>query len=381
MKDQELLYEIGLTKGEVSCYLALLEIGSSSVGRIIDKARVSSSKIYNILDRLMQKGLVSYATRENVKYFEAASPQRILDYLREKEESIREKSKKGEKILPELLLKEKMSGKEQEISIFSGIKGIKTVHEKTLHLLRKGEEYCFMGASVAASGKLEEYWQYYHKIRQKQQVKARILFNRDVHQSVLANRNSFGNCEARYLPFEASTPSWIEIFKDITILGVVGSQPVALEIRNPDIAKSFQSYFEGLWNRKVEVFEGKDTTRFFEGILTDLKSGEEYFVLNGNYGNSQAIRDFFIQYHQKRMKKGIKVNFLFNHNIKAVVDRLVLPPAEHKFLPIDFASPLQITLYKEKIYISLWGKNPIGFLIHDKKVVRAFRAYFDVLWQ
>jgi sugar-specific transcriptional regulator TrmB len=142
--DIKLLEEIGLTKGEIAVYFALLELGSSTVGPIINKAKVSSSKVYDILERLTQKGLVSYVIKENIKYFEAASPRRILDYLRERENEIKEKSKQIEDIMPELLLKEKLSEKKQEVNIYGGEKGIKTAHEKGLQVLKRGEEFYFM---------------------------------------------------------------------------------------------------------------------------------------------------------------------------------------------------------------------------------------------
>ena len=49
------LEEIGLTEGENKVYLALLKLGSSTIGRIIKEAQVSNSKIYDILDRLNKK--------------------------------------------------------------------------------------------------------------------------------------------------------------------------------------------------------------------------------------------------------------------------------------------------------------------------------------
>ena len=74
----ELLKEIGLTDSEIKVYVALLEIGSSSKGPIVDKSGVASSKIYELLEKLMQKGLVSQVIKSNVKYFEAAPPKRLL---------------------------------------------------------------------------------------------------------------------------------------------------------------------------------------------------------------------------------------------------------------------------------------------------------------
>jgi sugar-specific transcriptional regulator TrmB len=51
MKTSDLV-PLGLTEGESKVYLALLRTGPSTIGRIIKEARVSNSKIYDILDRL-----------------------------------------------------------------------------------------------------------------------------------------------------------------------------------------------------------------------------------------------------------------------------------------------------------------------------------------
>ncbi|MEK6868392.1 MAG: helix-turn-helix domain-containing protein, partial [Nanoarchaeota archaeon] len=83
----EILEAIGMTKAEIKVYFALLERGSSTTGPIVEKSGVSSSKIYEILEKLMQKGLASFVVEAGMKYYEAAKPSRLLDYMKEKEES------------------------------------------------------------------------------------------------------------------------------------------------------------------------------------------------------------------------------------------------------------------------------------------------------
>ena len=56
----KVLEELGLTSGEVKVYLALLELGPSSAGEIIEKSRLQNSVIHFCLNRLKEKGLVSY---------------------------------------------------------------------------------------------------------------------------------------------------------------------------------------------------------------------------------------------------------------------------------------------------------------------------------
>ena len=53
--DTKILEDIGLTKGEIKAYLALLKLGQSSTGPIAKEANVSRSKLYVILDKLSKK--------------------------------------------------------------------------------------------------------------------------------------------------------------------------------------------------------------------------------------------------------------------------------------------------------------------------------------
>ena len=66
--------------------------------------------------------------------------------------------------------------------------------------------------------------------------------------------------------------------------------------------------------------------------------------------------------------------------MKGIQNEVALSPCEYKYLPTNFKSPLQMTFYKNKLYLSLWAKKSIGILIERQDVVDAFRGYFDGLW-
>ena len=83
--NKEIFKQIGFTDGETKVYLALLKLGSTTAGPLTHKSRVSRSKVYEILERLMEKGLVSFIIKEKTKYFQAAEPSKIQDYLEKKE--------------------------------------------------------------------------------------------------------------------------------------------------------------------------------------------------------------------------------------------------------------------------------------------------------
>jgi HTH-type transcriptional regulator, sugar sensing transcriptional regulator len=79
------LIRLGLTSGEARVFLSLLKLGSAKVGQIIKDSQVSYSKVYDVLNRLSSKGLVSHIIRGNVKYFNAVEPYRLEEYIKRRE--------------------------------------------------------------------------------------------------------------------------------------------------------------------------------------------------------------------------------------------------------------------------------------------------------
>ena len=170
------LESIGLTRSDIKVYTALLELGSSTTGPIVDKAGVTSSKIYEILDRLMQTGLVSYIIQGKTKYFEAASPERITDYVNEKKESLEKQESEIRKIIPELKLKQTLSKYKQEALIFKGQKGAETAFLDILSTMKKGEEYCvFVITELTAAS--QRWMMKFHAMRAKAGIKVKFLVN------------------------------------------------------------------------------------------------------------------------------------------------------------------------------------------------------------
>src|SRR3989344_459723 len=124
----KILQEIGLTDSEIKVYLALLELGSSKKGPIVKKSGITSSKVYEVVDKLIKKGMASYVTKDGVRYFNAAPPSRIKDYLNEKEAQLKEQEIELNEILPSLELKQKLAERGTEAEIYRGWKGMQTAY-------------------------------------------------------------------------------------------------------------------------------------------------------------------------------------------------------------------------------------------------------------
>jgi len=102
MKEIETLQQLGLSEKEAQLYLKLLTIGSASAGELIKELKFYSKTVYELLEKLIEKGLVSYVVKSNVKYFEAADPERLSEILSEQQNELEQKNRLLRELSPSL---------------------------------------------------------------------------------------------------------------------------------------------------------------------------------------------------------------------------------------------------------------------------------------
>lgn len=245
-----MLENIGLTKGETKVYLALLELGSSTAGNIITSSKISPSKIYDVLQRLIDKGLVSYIFQGKIKYFKAAPPNRILTFIEKQKEELLEKEADFKNILPVLELKQKSAPKNQTAEIFEGMRGIKTFLDMTFtETPRKSCVYAF-GYPVLASKLFNAYFKEYHKKRVRHNIYAKIIYNHDTW--FFKKREPRKLCQQRYMPKGIETPTYVYIFGDIVgTICITEDQKICFMIKNREVAQSYIKYFNILWKQAI----------------------------------------------------------------------------------------------------------------------------------
>src|SRR3989344_4876377 len=97
------LQKIGLTAGEIKVYLGLLELGESTKTKLAKKAEISPSKLYDITNRLLRKGIISAVRKQSILHFKAADPHRLHNFIEQKEQEIHQEREIVNTILPRLM--------------------------------------------------------------------------------------------------------------------------------------------------------------------------------------------------------------------------------------------------------------------------------------
>jgi sugar-specific transcriptional regulator TrmB len=129
------LKNLGFEEREVKIYLSLMVKSSLTAMQISKETKIDRTTTYDILERLINKGIVSSFIKNKSKHFIALSPNKLLIYFKEKYFSFQD-------ILPKL---NELTSKTQELvkcELFQGKEGLKTVLKD---LIESKKEYKVIG--------------------------------------------------------------------------------------------------------------------------------------------------------------------------------------------------------------------------------------------
>lgn len=234
--DTQILEDIGLTISEIKVYLSLLELGSSTAGPIIEKSGLQSSVVFMTLNKLLEKGFISFIKEGQRKHYQASNPQNILTFIEKKKQEV-------EKILPELKSKAAKGKDKPEATLFRGKNGIKQL---LLEFLKtENKDYYVMGSPKKALMLGEAWWVEFHKTRGAKKIKAKLIFNESFRSWSPGKRHPLS--ELRYT--KAGLEPLTETVIGNNMIGIIiwTDKPTGILISNKESYDSYVSFFNFVW--------------------------------------------------------------------------------------------------------------------------------------
>ena len=238
------LEEIGLTKSEAKVYLALLELGASTTGPIVTLSKTADSKIYVVLEKLVNKGMASSFKQGGVRLFKAAPPNQILSYLKEKKTTVESQEQKMASVIPMLTSLTERHEEEKEAVVYRGPKGVKAAFNDVVDSLQPGETVCIMGVH-AFGEKFKRLGINFHKSRSEKGVKVRFLVNHDATH-IADEFLKYQPATVRLMDESIFTLAIFLIYKNKVIISLADEMTMFM-IKSRRAKDSFQSYFEKIW--------------------------------------------------------------------------------------------------------------------------------------
>ncbi|HEY5713913.1 MAG TPA: helix-turn-helix domain-containing protein [Candidatus Gracilibacteria bacterium] len=96
------LQKLGLNPKEEQVYLACLQLGESSASIIAARAKIKRPNAYVILEKLMERGFVSFGSKYGTKTFIALPPKDLLNVLQREQQKLSQNIDQFAESIPEL---------------------------------------------------------------------------------------------------------------------------------------------------------------------------------------------------------------------------------------------------------------------------------------
>jgi len=242
--DTSILEDLGLTQAEIKVYIALLELGSSTAGAILDKSSLQNSVVHRALNSLIEKGLISFILEGKRKVYQATNPENFHDF-------IESKKKRFDEILPELQRKQQIFKKLTYAEVFKGKKGINQMYMTLLN--SRGKEYnTFGGGSQVTYDVMGDAWWYsLHTKRIAKKILCRQVFDETIREfGDKLNKRPITNI--RFLPKEYAQLQETAIIGDFVGIAIFTENPYGVLIKDKVVAEGYRKQFEILW-RKAKI--------------------------------------------------------------------------------------------------------------------------------
>ncbi len=234
MFEKELINS-GLKPNEAKIYLILVNHGASTIYEIAKLSSISRPNIYDIINKLRKKGLISSFVKKNKNYYHITEPNNLVRFLDEKRKNL-------STIIPKL--NELFNSKKIKTitEIYQGKEGLKLIIED---MLIAKEILIFNGVDIdkllseITTFNLERYL----NEKKKKKIITKILYA----EPIKPVRGKF--YYYKKLPKNLVLKNvnyWI--YADRVVLGIWSEEPLFIKIINKDVADTFRTNIELIWN-------------------------------------------------------------------------------------------------------------------------------------
>lgn len=241
---QKFLEKLDLSKKEASVYLALFEMGPSSVSKIAHKAKTNRTTCYDIIENLIRLGLVSKVEEASKKTYFAEHPDSLVAYLEKKSRDFKDKARQVKQVLPQLKAIYSEKGKNPIVRFYEGKKGIEAVYEDTLTSSEPIRAYASVRSMHEA---LPDYFPEYYRRRALKGISIRGILPATKEAIIRSSFDEEEERDSRLVPkdkFDFSPE--IDIYDDkVAIMSL--KEEFGVIIESKEIAEAQKKIYELAW--------------------------------------------------------------------------------------------------------------------------------------
>jgi len=224
------LNKLGLTDAESLIYQTVLKIGKCSVKDISKEAGFHRSNIYDILEQLKEKGLITYSKEGKTTLYRASNPENLYGVLAEKKDFL-------DSIFMELKNMQKQNNGEIEVEVYKGTEGMKAVFRD---ILKENKTLYAFGVKGQFRENLKSYAPQWYRDAKKQKLKYYGIYTDKKAKPPMSTK-------IKFVSEELSGPVATFIYGDKININIWEPSLVAITIKSKLVAQMYKKHFDLLW--------------------------------------------------------------------------------------------------------------------------------------
>ncbi len=236
MHEQQ-LKELGLTDNEVRIYLLCLEHGMMNPSEISQKLGLHRGYIYDALERMQEKEVVNVILKTNKKYYQATSPQNLIELLKFR-------LKNFEKAVPDLMKLITLKKEETKVELHKGKRVYRVLLKDLVSTLKKNDTAYLLGIDEDVLMQEVEpiYLKQYLNAMKSRKIKEKIIIKAGATN--VKNPNlEYKELDSKYIGKTAQI-----IYNDKVAIFIFGTPYYLIVIENKEVAETYKKQFNLLWS-------------------------------------------------------------------------------------------------------------------------------------
>jgi len=242
MEDEsELVQALGLSEHEVAVYLAALELGEANIQEISRKSGVKRTSIYNFIDALKQRQLLSEIKKAKRKLYSAVSPHHLVDEQKSNLASI-------ERLIPQLLAIQNKVRNKPRVSFYEGAAGLMEVYN--ISLRDKQTIYAWEDLDRTFDVMPKSFVESYPVKRAAKKIPARCIDRDTPFAREWTSKNNVRLArESRFIPSDEFGTEANVFGNKVAFFSFRKDAPFAVLIEDAGIATMMRVMWNELWDR------------------------------------------------------------------------------------------------------------------------------------
>lgn len=236
----ELLSDFGLNAKESAVYLACLALGNAGVTNISQESGVQRTYVYGIIEKLIDKGLISEVESKGISRYSAVEPDNFYA-------SQMEKMKRFEGALPIFHSIQKRSKTRPRVQFFEGENGIMSAMNDSLRI-PKGSEILSYSSGEGINMPSNEFQIEYIKKRIERNISVRAIAPDTPNTRFYTDKDEKQLRQTRLVaPDIFPFTNEINIYRNKVAIISLEDELVAVVIESESIANGQRAIFELAW--------------------------------------------------------------------------------------------------------------------------------------